>query len=243
MVFMLTLLILVMSEQIEKNVAEVRNLIARAAEKSGRNEDDITIVGVSKRQPIEKIYDAHRAGIKIFGENRVQELISKISIAEPNLNWHMIGHLQGNKANKVVGNVDMIQSVDSSNLIERLSALGEQRNYSSEILLQVNTSGEASKFGFQSEQVEDICEEIENSEYIVLKGLMTIGPLTRDRGLISASFAKLRNLYERLKKYNSSKISMTCLSMGMSDDFEIAILEGSNLVRIGTAIFGPREVT
>ncbi len=230
-----------MSEQIEKNIAQVRNLVARAAEKTGRKEDDITVVAVSKRQPIEKICDAHRAGIKIFGENRVQELLSKISIAGPGLNWHMVGHLQGNKANKVVGKVDMIQSVDSANLIKRLSALGEQGNHSTEILLQVNTSGETSKFGFQPEQVEDICEEIENSEYIVLKGLMTIGPLTQDLGLISAGFAKLRNLFEGLKKYNSSKISMTCISMGMSGDFEIAILEGSNLVRIGTAIFGPRE--
>jgi len=232
-----------MNEQIKKNVAEVRNLIRRAAEKSGRKEGDITVVGVSKRQPVEKIYEAHRAGIKIFGENRVQELVSKISTAERDLNWHMIGHLQGNKANKVVGKVDMIQSIDSLNLIERLTALGEQRNYTSEILLQVNTSGEASKFGFQPEQVENICEAIENSKYIVLKGLMTIGPLTRDRGLISASFAKLRSLYEGLKKYKSSKINTTYLSMGMSDDFEMAILEGSNLVRIGTAIFGPREAT
>ena len=112
-----------MNEQIKKNVAEVRNLIRHAAEKSGRKEGDITVVGVSKRQPVEKIYEAHRAGIKIFGENRVQELVSKISTAERDLNWHMIGHLQGNKANKVVGKVDMIQSIDSLNLIERSAAI------------------------------------------------------------------------------------------------------------------------
>ncbi len=239
---MLTLLILVMKETIKNNVAHVRKLIACAAEKSGRTEGDITVVAVSKRQPIEKIYDAQRAGIKIFGENRVQELLSKISNVGSDIQFHMVGHLQGNKANKIVGQVELIQSVDSINLIKKLDSLGEQKNITNKILLQVNTSGESTKFGFQLEQIEDVCEEIEKREFVDLTGLMTIGPLTQDRGRIIKSFASLRNSFDYLKKYESNNINMTTLSMGMSDDFEIAINEGSNLVRIGTAIFGPREM-
>ena len=232
----------VMSESIENNIAKVRESIARAAEKSGRNENDITIVAVSKRQPIEKIHEAKRAGIEIFGENRVQELLSKLPVFGTDFHWHMVGHLQGNKTNKVVGQVDLIQSVDSMNLVQKLSTLGKQSNLTIRILLQVNTSGESSKFGFPPEQVEDVCSEIEKFEFVVLEGLMTIGPLTKDKIRIEKSFARLRSVFEGLKKYNSNRINMTTLSMGMSDDYEIAIEQGSSLVRIGTAIFGQREI-
>jgi len=232
----------VMREIIKNNVTRIRELIARAAEKSGRKEQDIALVAVSKRQPIEKIYNAQLAGIKIFGENRVQELISKISEVGSDFRFHMVGHLQGNKANKIVGQVDLIQSVDSLSLAKRLATLGQQKNHTNEILLQVNTSGESTKFGFQPEQIEDICEEIGKLTFVKLKGLMTIGPLTEDVSKIAQSFAKLKDLFDSLKKYDSDKINMTTLSMGMSDDFEVAIEEGSNLVRIGTAIFGPRDI-
>ena len=229
-----------MSDLIENNIKSVRERIAKAAEKIGRREDDILLVAVSKMQPLEKIYQAHQAGIENFGGNRVQDLLLKISESEVELNWHMVGHLQSNKINKVIGNVEMIQSVDSMNLLEKLATNGEERGVTSKVLLQVNTSGEDSKFGFQQENVFTACELVENLSYLEIHGLMTIGPFTDDKSRIVKSFTSLRNLSEELNRYSSAKIKMNYLSMGMTGDFEIAIGEGSNLVRIGTAIFGPR---
>jgi len=229
-----------MSDLIENNVKSVRERIAKAAEKNGRKEDDILLVAVSKRQPLEKIYQAHKSGIEHFGENRIQDLIRKISETNVVLKWHMVGHLQSNKVNKVIGNVEMIQSVDSLNLLEKLAKSGEERGVASKILLQVNTSGEESKSGFEEENVFAACELVEKLSNIEVQGLMTIGPLTQDQSQIVKSFSRLRNLSEEINKYNSAKIRMKYLSMGMTGDFEIAIAEGSNLVRIGTAIFGPR---
>ena len=229
-----------MSDLIENNIKSVRERIAKAAEKIGRKEDNILLVAVSKMQPLEKIYQAHQAGIENFGENRVQDLILKISESKVDLKWHMVGHLQSNKINKVIGNVKMIQSVDSLNLLEKLATNGEERGVTSRVLLQVNTSGEDSKFGFQQEIVFTACELVENLSHLEVHGLMTIGPFTDDKSKITRSFTRLRNLSEELNRYSSAKIKMNYLSMGMTGDFEIAIGEGSNLVRIGTAIFGPR---
>lgn len=229
-----------MSDLIENNIKSVRERITKAAEKIGRREDDILLVAVSKMQPLEKIYQAYQAGVENFGENRVQDLLLKISESEVDLNWHMVGHLQSNKINKVIGNVEMIQSVDSMNLLEKLATNGEERGVTSKVLLQVNTSGEDSKFGFQQENVFTACELVENLSYLEVHGLMTIGPFTDDKSRIVKSFTSLRNLSEELNRYSSAKIKMNYLSMGMTGDFEIAIGEGSNLVRIGTAIFGPR---
>ena len=229
-----------MSDLIENNIKSVRERIAKAAEKTGRREDDILLVVVSKMQPLEKIYQAYQAGVENFGENRVQDLILKISESKVDLKWHMVGHLQSNKINKVIGNVEMIQSVDSMNLLEKLATNGEERGVTSRVLLQVNTSGEDSKFGFQQEIVFTACELVENLSHLEVHGLMTIGPFTDDKSKITNSFTSLRNLSEELNRYSSAKIMMNYLSMGMTGDFEIAIGEGSNLVRIGTAIFGPR---
>jgi pyridoxal phosphate enzyme (YggS family) len=229
-----------MSDIIKNNVKIVRERIANAAIKSGRKEKDVLLVAVSKLQPLEKIYQVYQAGIDCFGENKVQDLIQKILASKFELKWHMVGHLQSNKINKVIGKVEMIQSIDSIHLLEKLYKTGEERGVSSKILLQVNTSGEESKFGFESEEVYEACEKVENLSHITIQGLMTIGPFTDDLGLIVKSFKKLRDLSEKIDTVRSSKVKMEYLSMGMSGDFEIAIEEGSNLVRIGTAIFGPR---
>ena len=229
-----------MSNLIENNVKNVRERIARAADKSGRKEDEILLVAVSKTQSLEKIYEAYQAGIVNFGENRVQDLSLKIAESRINLIWHFIGHLQSNKINKVLGNVEMIQSVDSIQLLEKLSVHGKERGLLSKVLLQVNTSGEDSKFGFEKENVPVACEFVEKYSHINILGLMTIGPLTEDKSQIAKSFSSLRHLSEDLYKYSSDKIKMKYLSMGMTADYELAIQEGSNLVRIGTAIFGAR---
>ena len=229
-----------MRELIRNNVEMVRERIAKSSEKAGRKEEEILLVAVSKTQPLEKIYQAHEAGITNFGENKVQDLLSKIAESEIIFNWHFVGHLQSNKVNKVVGNVEMIQSVDSSHLLEKLSIISQNNGMTSKILLQVNTSEEDSKFGFDPEKVSDACELVEQLSNVEINGLMTIGPLTNDKIRIAQSFTRLRLLFEKLSKYASDKMNMTYLSMGMTGDFELAILEGSNLVRIGTAIFGAR---
>jgi pyridoxal phosphate enzyme (YggS family) len=152
----------------------------------------------------------------------------------------MVGHLQSNKINKVIGNVEMIQSIDSVHLLEKLDKSGQERGVSSNVLLQVNTSGESSKFGFEPEEGSDTCELAEKLSKIEIQGLMTIGPFTDDTTKIVKSFSRLRKISEEIEKYRSNKLRMDYLSMGMTGDFEMAIEEGSNLVRIGTAIFGAR---
>jgi len=229
-----------MSNLIENNVEKVRERIAKAAEKSGRKVDDIRLVAVSKTQPLKKIYEAYQAGITDFGENRVQDLVLKISESKVNPVWHFVGHLQTNKLNKVIGKVDMIQSVDSIHLLEKLSIQSQDRGLISKVLLQVNTSGEDSKFGFEKAAVFIACELAEKLSNIEILGLMTIGPLTNDTLRIAKSFKSLRIIGEDLHRFSSDKIKMKYLSMGMTADYEIAIKEGSNLVRIGTAIFGAR---
>ena len=229
-----------MSDVIENNVKRVRERIARAAENTGRREDDILLVAVSKMQPLEKIYQVHQAGLVCFGENKVQDLTVKVSESEFDLKWHMVGHLQSNKINKVIGNVEMIQSIDSIHLLEKLDKSCQEKDLCTNVLLQVNTSGEASKFGFNPEEVSAVCEKTETLKMIQIQGLMTIGPLSDETSEIVKSFSRLRKLSEEIDKSRSEKLKMDYLSMGMTGDFEIAIEEGSNLVRIRTAIFGPR---
>jgi pyridoxal phosphate enzyme (YggS family) len=229
-----------MSEIIENNVKSIRKRIATAAQKSGRTEADILLVAVSKMQPLEKVYQAYHAGIEYFGENKVQDLVKKIFESEYKLKWHMVGHLQSNKINKVVGNVEMIESVDSIQLLDKLDIASQNKNLATKVLLQVNTSHEETKFGFSSDEVIEACERAENLSHIEIQGLMTIGPFTDDIQKVVKSFRSLKELSDRIESSRSTKISMKYISMGMTGDFEIAIEEGSNLVRIGTAIFGPR---
>jgi pyridoxal phosphate enzyme (YggS family) len=230
-----------MRNNIKDNIEEVRKRISVAAGKCGRQGSEIILVAVSKRQSIEKIKQAAGAGIDIFAENQVQELISKVAALDKVAHWHLVGHLQTNKVSRIIDRVEMIQSVDSIHLLDKLSVVGESRRIISRILLQVNTSAEASKFGFHPAEVESACAAVERLENIQVEGLMTIGPLTDDAGRIAVSFGLLRKIFEKLATIKSEKIRMRYLSMGMSSDFDIAIQEGSNLVRIGTAIFGPRQ--
>lgn len=229
-----------MRESITENIKKIRERVAIAANNSGRNQSDIQIVAVSKLQPVEKIITARQAGIEIFGENKVQELLAKMPLVRQELRWHLVGHLQSNKVNKVIGSVEMIQSVDSLHLIQKLASSAMQRALTIKVLLQVNTSGESSKSGFEATEVFSACELVEKLSRIEVKGLMTIGPLTDNIKEIINSFASLRYLSQQLAKAASDKIKMTHLSMGMSSDYELAIEEGSTLVRIGTAIFGAR---
>lgn len=227
---------------------EIAGRIEAAAAKSGRRAEDIALVAVSKFQPLAALYTALDCGVKIFGENRVQEREEKsASWTRERVAWHMIGHLQRNKARKALELFDCIQSVDGFELASTLSRILAQRAANGEeqhrfpIFVEVNTSGEASKNGVSPEGCIALVERIAaECPGLVVEGLMTIGPLTEDECAVRASFSLLRELVEGAR--GRTGLPMTGLSMGMTGDYEIAIEEGSTLVRIGTGIFGTRTL-
>jgi len=224
---------------ITENLNRVRQRIAEAAYRCGRNPKEITLVAVTKTVSPERINEAIRAGVTIIGENRVQELRKKKEYLLPTT-IHMIGHLQTNKAKYAVDLFDMIQSVDSYKLAVELQKRCESKNKKMPILIEVNTSGESSKFGCKPEETEDLVGKISEFLALEIKGLMTIGPLTENKNEVRQAFRMLKKLYENIRSQKFSNVNFEFLSMGMSSDFEVAVEEGSNMVRIGSAIFGLR---
>ena len=227
---------------IAENYRRVKEGVAEAAVKAGRDPSEITIVAVTKTHPAETVEEALAAGVTDVGENRVQEFLSKEPGVTSPCRWHLIGHLQTNKVNKVVGKFSMIHSVDSLKLAEKLSGAGERNGITTDILLEVNTSGEESKFGLETDRALELCTEIAELPALNLRGLMTVGPWVDDTAVLSKAFGSLRRLGEKIEEKGINGISMEHLSMGMTDDFEIAIAEGSTIVRLGRVIFGARRL-
>jgi hypothetical protein len=218
---------------IEANVREVQRRIARACERSHRSPGEITLVVVTKEVGISAIRAAFDCGLRDFGENRVQEAedkIGQLSDLKPDVTWHMVGHLQSNKAKTAVELFDVIHSVDSVRLAEILSRRAEK---TLPVLLQANVSGEATKSGFAVNEIAVVVEEIRQLPNLRLVGLMTIAPLAAETEEVRPVFRKLRELRDSLR--------LEHLSMGMTDDFEVAIEEGATMLRIGRAIFGDRR--
>ncbi len=228
-------------ETIIQNLQKVRERIARACERVQRDPTEVELVAVTKTVDAERISAAIRAGVRIIGENRVQEALQKKPNVTVEAQWHMIGHLQTNKVRKALQLFDVIQSLDSLHLAEEIEKQCEKRDRTIDVLIEVNTSGEASKFGIHPQETRAFLGELERFSRISVKGLMTIGPLTDDEQRIRKSFRMLRELFEALRSEPQPHVEMRFLSMGMTDDFEIAIEEGSNMVRIGRAIFGERH--
>jgi len=226
---------------IKENFDRVRERIARAAERAGRDPGGITIVAVTKTHGPEVVTEAIEAGLTDVGENKVQEFLAKAPAVKLPCRWHLVGHLQTNKVAKVIGRCALIQSVDSLRLAEHLSNSGRTAGVTIDILLEVNTSGEETKFGLPPEGTLAMCSLIAGLPNLRIRGLMTVGPLVSDLGLVGAAFAKLRSLKERIDAARIENVSMEHLSMGMTDDFEIAIAEGSTMVRLGRVLFGERE--
>ncbi len=230
-------------ESLSERVQAVQQRVQRAAESVGRNPEDITLVAVTKTIPADRIRELLDLGIKHIGENRVQEAQAKIpELKSYNATWHLVGHLQSNKINKALSLFDMIQSVDSSRLAAAIQLRAERDNVVGvPCLVQVNVSGESTKHGIPLESALETIREIARYDRLKIRGLMTIAPYTNDPESVRPVFRQLRLLADRIRDERIDGVSMDTLSMGMSGDFEVAIQEGSTMVRIGSLLFGPRE--
>lgn len=227
---------------IEENVARIREAMADAALSAGRKPEEIALCAATKMNDAQAVRRAVAAGVDCCGENRVQELLLKLPLnAYEGAPVHFIGNLQTNKAGKVVGRVDLIQSVDRPELLACIEKEAAKQNLIQNILIEVNVGGEASKSGFTVESARRIVDELGKYPHIFLRGFMTIPPVSLHPGDNRKFFSEMRRLYVDIKEKKYDNVSMRYLSMGMSDDFEDAIAEGSTMVRIGTAIFGARR--
>jgi len=231
----------VLAEQIRANLTHVRQRIAAACERVGRDPREVRLLLVTKTVPPERIRYAVEAGERLLGENRVQEALQKIpALQDLPIEWHFIGHLQTNKVKDVLTFAQMVHSVDRLALVTALHKRLERLGRTLDVLVQVNTSGEPSKFGVPPEETLAFVRQVAAYPTLRIRGLMTIGALTEDTERIRACFRTLRQLRDLLVAADIPGVEPQILSMGMSSDFEIAIEEGSTLVRIGSAIFGPR---
>src|SRR5271166_24977 len=228
---------------IAENIAQVRERIAAAARRASRDPGEIVLMGVSKTFPVECIREAHTAGLRVFGENRVQEFAGKAALRDlPGAEWHLIGHLQTNKAAKAIELFDAVDSVDSVRMAEKLNTLAQGTGKTLSVLIEINVGGEQAKNGVapDSDDLEQILQAAPDWANLKISGLMTVPPYTEDPEGSRPYFRQLRQIRDRIALRHLPQIGMAVLSMGMSHDFEVAIEEGATCVRVGTAIFGER---
>jgi hypothetical protein len=227
---------------VQENVERIQERIQLACQRAGRPAEDVRLIAVSKTKPAEAIREAYAAGLREFGENRVQEAAAKRKeLADLDAAWHLIGHLQSNKAKQAVQLFASIHSVDSLNLAEKIDRAAASLGRKLPVLIEVHLGEEASKFGVEEDALLQLAEKIGALPSIELRGLMTLPPFFDIPEDVRPFFRRLREMAERLEARNLPGVSMRELSMGMSHDFEIAIEEGATIVRVGTAIFGGRE--
>ncbi len=228
-------------ETIKKKLEKINEKIKKAALKANRSPEDIKLVAVTKTATVEQIKEAISAGVKTIGENKVQEAKGKYQVLSADIadiEWHLVGHLQTNKVKYAIEVFDLIHSVDSKKLAEEIDKRSLQFGIMTNILVEVNVSGEETKYGIKPEEVEPFLKEISEFSRIKVRGLMTIAPIAEDKEEVRPYFRKLRELSEKIENKNIKNVKMDYLSMGMTDDFEVAIEEGANMVRIGRGIFG-----
>ncbi|GFI22229.1 pyridoxal phosphate homeostasis protein [Lachnospiraceae bacterium] len=226
---------------IRENIKVVEKVIASACKEAGRDTQEVTLIAVSKTKPIEMLQEAYEYGCRDFGENKVQELLDKYEILPKDIRWHMIGHLQRNKVKYIVDKVYLIHSVDSLRLAEEISKEAGKKNVCVRILVEVNVANEETKFGTTCEEVKQLVQDIAKLPNIRVKGLMTIAPFVENAEENRPIFSKLRKISVDIMKENIDNIDMEILSMGMTGDYGVAILEGATYVRVGTGIFGVRQ--
>ncbi len=230
-------------DMIRENISAVQDEIRKACTRSGRSADDVTLIAVSKTKPASDIMEAYDAGIRDFGENKVQELTEKIAVLPDDIRWHMIGHLQRNKVKAVVGRVCLIHSVDSLRLAEEISRESVRQGINTDILIEVNIAGEESKFGVLPEDAPGLIQNIAKLPGITIKGLMTVAPYTEDAEKNRPYFDNLVQLSVDIAAKNIDNVNMNILSMGMTGDYAVAVETGATCVRVGSGIFGERDYT
>ena len=226
---------------LKENLESVERKIEEACRRAGRMRGEVTLVAVSKTKPVSMLQEVYDLGIRVFGENKVQEIRDKYEALPADIEWHMIGHLQTNKVKYIIDKVKLIHSVDSLRLAETIEKEAEKHNCTADILLEVNVAEEESKFGLKTEEVIPVYEKILQYSHINVRGLMTIAPFVENPEKNRSIFADLHKLYVDIKRKNIDNGTVSILSMGMTNDYEVAIEEGATMVRIGTGIFGARD--
>lgn len=226
---------------IKSNLLEVHENMKKACEKAGRSEQDVELIAVSKTKPVSALMEAYESGCRIFGENKVQELVDKYEVMPKDIKWHMIGHLQRNKVKYIVDKAALIHSVDSLKLAEEISKEAVKKQVQVSILIEVNVAGENTKFGVKPENAEMLIRKIAALPGISIKGLMTIAPYVDDPEENRQYFGQLKQLLVDINQKNIDNVSMNVLSMGMTGDYTVAIEEGATFIRVGTGIFGERK--
>jgi pyridoxal phosphate enzyme (YggS family) len=230
-----------MSEEISERLARVREQIARAAERAGRDAEKVTLIAVSKTFDPATVQQAVDAGMQDLGENRVQEAVPKAGQIRGDVRWHLIGHLQSNKARQAVETFAFIHTIDSKDLAERLDRIAGELDRKPKVLIQVDLAHEPTKSGADESELASIIETLDEAQYLEFQGLMVLPPFFELPEQTRPYFRRLREILEGLNNNRSPERKLTELSMGMSHDFEVAIEEGATMVRVGTAIFGSRE--
>ena len=226
---------------LRENLQEVEQRIADACRRVGRKREEVTLIAVSKTKPAEMLKEAYDLGVRVFGENKVQELTEKYDLLPDDIRWHMIGHLQTNKVKYLIGKTELIHSADSLKLAKVIEKESEKKECITDILVEVNVAEEESKFGLKMEEVIPFIENAAQFPHINVRGLMTIAPFVENPEKNRTIFADLHKLYVDIKEKNIDNGTVNILSMGMTNDFEVAIEEGATMVRIGTGIFGARN--
>ena len=230
-----------MDTYLKENFQSVEARIQAACDRAGRSRKEITLIAVSKTKPVEMLQTIYDAGSRDFGENKVQEMCDKIEQLPTDIRWHMIGHLQTNKVKYIVGRVSLIHSVDSLHLAQEIEKQAAKLDVIVPILIEVNIAEEESKFGIHKEETISLVREVAALPHIRIQGLMTIAPYVENPEDNRAYFRGIKQLSVDIARENIDNVSMDCLSMGMTGDYEVAIEEGATMVRVGTGIFGERN--
>ena len=230
-----------MNEFLCENLKKVEDNIAAACQKAGRDRSEVTLIAVSKTKPVDMLQTVYDQNIREFGENKVQEMCEKMEILPKDIHWHMIGHLQTNKVKYIIDKVELIHSVDSLHLAKQIEKEAVKKGVDAQILVQVNIAQEDTKFGIDGPEVMSLVEEISKFPHIHIRGLMTSAPFVANPEENRCYFKKLHKLFVDIREKNIDNVSMDILSMGMTNDYEVAIEEGATMVRVGTGIFGARN--
>ena len=224
-----------------ENYRQVLNNIQDACQAVGRDPKEVTLVAVSKTKPVEMLQQVYDAGARVFGENKVQEIMDKYDHLPGDIRWQMIGHLQRNKVKYIVDKVDMIHSVDSYRLAQTIETEAAKKNVTVSVLLEVKVAEEESKFGLKMDEVLPLVQQISELPHVQVKGLMTIAPFVSNPEDNREIFRKLKKLSVDIEAKNINNTTMSVLSMGMTGDYMVAVQEGATMVRVGTGIFGERD--